>query len=57
MIKVANYEPGSVIFYEDDPGDNFYIVLKGKVDVAMAKKEENLDNNEDLPLWVKEVSR
>ena len=36
ISAVANYPPGSTIFWENQPGDALYAVLQGRVEVRMA---------------------
>ncbi len=35
QVKAKKYKPGQPIMKEDEPGDNFYIVTKGNVEVAL----------------------
>ena len=34
-VKAKKYKPGQPIMKEDEPGDNFYIITKGNVEVAL----------------------
>jgi CRP-like cAMP-binding protein len=38
LVKV-NYPPNTVIFWMDEPGDNLYVIEKGKVRISYSNKE------------------
>ncbi|RPH70870.1 cyclic nucleotide-binding domain-containing protein [bacterium] len=32
-LRTVDLEPGSVLFRESDPGDHFYVILEGRVEI------------------------
>jgi signal transduction histidine kinase len=45
LARYQNYQPGQTVFKEGDPGDGVYVVIEGKVEVAVGEGHQRVLTN------------